>query len=389
MLWVRDMISVLVAVFAVLVLIALIIGGEVKQHSPYLSNRHIIFKRILPILNHSMFFALLIGGLTQLFFYQNLIKNSDVMSSVVFSNYFAKADYYSQTLEDLDKAMSQYENYYRISSMKETLSGKGSVKQFYMVNDSSRFEAKLSLDLLKSKFSSVNSTNHNNLARHVNTIMEELRSLHLENNINPSFLYKDSLNNENRQLLESLLPLAYAHTQLNGYWLLMRKTQVDTISRDSTIISRYMVFLNRKDEVFYNSSLRQLGNEMGDSEKKTIMDYNIQLLGSLPYPLQKEITSVRRSLVRFNDYDTLMSWATAGTANHANTGSHYLDRLTADAMSIHECSRKIHLVADKDNKTGIIWRIFPILLIFHTLIVLVLAFVTQLIISDKSVTEPI
>lgn len=80
-----------------------------------------------------------------------------------------------------------------------------------------------------------------------------------------------------------------------------------------------------------------------------------------------------------------MSWATMNRPKISNTENLVLDSLIVKAIREHNCCREIHLPKKKD------WfrRVFPTLLIFHTLIVLVLAFVTQLLISDKSVTEPL
>jgi len=99
--------------------------------------------------------------------------------------------------------------------------------------------------------------------------------------------------------------------------------------------------------------------------------------------LQKEISIVRKKLLDYNNYETLMDWVTMGYPETFNSGSDYLDRITQETIQKQQkCCRKVKLF-DKDR------RVFPNLLLFHTLIVLVLAFVTQLLISDKSVTEPL
>lgn len=120
-----------------------------------------------------------------------------------------------------------------------------------------------------------------------------------------------------------------------------------------------------------------------DNNQKVISK-NFEMIYLNMLSLQDEIADVKRAISLFNNYDTLINWATVNQENSVNTGSAYLNKLTKNAQKDYKCSLTIP-VCDK-NKPA---RFFPILLIFHTLIVLVLAFVTQLLISDKSVTEPL
>ena len=100
--------------------------------------------------------------------------------------------------------------------------------------------------------------------------------------------------------------------------------------------------------------------------------------------LNKELANVRRAISSYGCYDTLMSWSEiTNTIIPPISGSYYLDRLTFKAKKEHQCWKEVAIPILGQRK------FFPILLIFHTLIVLVLAFVTQLLISDKSVTEPL
>lgn len=122
---------------------------------------------------------------------------------------------------------------------------------------------------------------------------------------------------------------------------------------------------------------------MADTLRRKYIQRNLNILNPLPFFLQNEITSVRRSTIKFNDYNILIDWTTAGKQHSANTGSDYLNRLTSEYQNKYKCSRILHVTQERYI------RIFPILLIFHTLIVLVIAFVTQLIFTDKTVTETV
>lgn len=324
MLWGHDAEIVLAAIILVLLLISLIVYGEVKQHSPYLRTSHIIFTRILPIVNHSLFFALIMGILFQVLFYNALIKNSDVMSSVVFSSYFAEADYYRQNLEDLDKTIRQYEDFCHTSI---SVTGKGEAKQKVQINDTANvetttkvnqeFKLNVSLDRRKS---------HNSLINQINNIIDELQALNKDMGIDYPLLNNDTL----QVLKES----------------------------DTT-----------------------------DKKQKVCMEHNREVLYSLPTFLHKEIRSVRKSTIMFNNYETLMNWAIVGKAPIVNTGSLYLNGLTEKVAESNKCCQEIKITIGEKYEWSV--KIFPILLILHTLIVLVIAFVTQLIISEKSVTQPL
>ena len=335
MLWGSAWNTVLIAIVAVLFIIGMIIGGEVKQHSPYLTFWENVLQRILPILNHSLFFALTIGILIQIIFYDNLIKNSGVMSSVVFNTYFDQADYYCQNLIDLDKAIRQYDNYCITTDLKNiSITGSGVGKQITVIPDtvggSTTVESTIKLNhQFKSQIPVDTSNSHNLYIQHINRIIIELDSLNSDVGIRTSFL-KDSL-------------------------------------QELTV------------------------NDLTESQKERCIKHNRGVLDPLLLFIQKELTIVRQSTIKYNNYETLMNWATAGDTSSVDATSTYLYGLTQNYKNSdlpdndiknHKCSRIIYY-NDKDKPI----RVFPILLIFHTLVVLVIAFVTQLIISDKSVTE--
>ena len=91
-----------------------------------------------------------------------------------------------------------------------------------------------------------------------------------------------------------------------------------------------------------------------------------------------EIQKTKNHLMN-NCHDTLVGWATINCRNNVNdTQSEFINDLLSEKKKQKSCV----LIDDKIY-------FFPILLVFHTLIVLVLAFVTQLFISDKAITEPL
>lgn len=320
LLWVDDLYTVLGATIFVLFLISLIVGGEVIQHSPYLGLKKVVFQRVMPIINHSLFFALFFGHFFQLLFYDNLIKTSDVLPSIVFNSYFDDANYYCQNLEDLDNTINQYNEFIHILNSKNiSLHGEAEGENRTVVDDTVEYKNYLSfVQKLESdpQLSIEDKEYHNILVQQINTISKELTSI-----------------------------------------------------RKKTIIKDSLLLLSDSLKIRKN------------------INFNINTIHSLPISLLNEINSVRRNIMKYNDYETLMSWTTDSTCL-VNTGSEFLDSITKMAQKKHKCSRIIVPNSKSDSKSTAS-RIFPILLIFHTLIVLVLAFITQLIISEKSVTEPL
>ena len=135
-----------------------------------------------------------------------------------------------------------------------------------------------------------------------------------------------------------------------------------------------------KDTLYPLNDTITIINDSITKSNDSIKEKNQNTIKNSLWDLKKEISCIRRNLLKFNNYDSLMSWATMNRPKISNTGNLVLDSLTVKAIREHNCCREIHPSKNK---------IFPTLLIFHTLIVLVLAFVTQLLISDKSVTEPL
>ena len=333
MLWISEWWKVVIALVMVLILVVVLISGEAKQHSPYKKTWNIICSKTLPIVNHSLFFASFFGLIMQAVFYDNLIKTSNVLSDVVYDDYFNKANSYCQNLESLDKTIERYLGFCDASELKGiTVAGEGKNVQKISVNDSTIITISMGISNRAFNDSKEDIGYHNTLVDCCNGIIDELDSLCNDNDIKVDF----------SKSYKSICKL--------------NKIDLDTLPSDSI---------------------------KKDTNKNVIYKKNEEAIKTMLVSLQKEITNVRRNTLKFNDYETLMSWATIGCDSIVQTGSAYLDSLTIKAKNNHKCCRKINVPVLSEK------RIFPTLLIFHTLIVLVLAFVTQLIISDKTVTEPL
>lgn len=300
----------IVALLGVLALVSVILSVGIKRHSPY-KRRVSTYPKVIPILNQSLFFALLIGIVVQFVFCENLLKNNDVMSSVVFNNYFRKANNYCSQLENLDKSITQYEHLYYVDSA-ALICSKPSLTDSSVVFTSSLMDA-LNIYSNPKEFAGL----HNGLVESYNKILSRMEP----DSICPLFLQKEMLTIDNNM--------------------------------PDSILSRQIDSIRKK---------------------------NLNILIPLSGTLRDEISVVQSSLLKFNNNDTLINWVTFKETRIAvNTGSVYLDNITEASKKDFICYQTT--ILDK--------RFFPVLLFFHTLIVLILAFVTQLFISEKSVTDPL
>lgn len=367
----------LLAIISVLFLIFIILYGEIMQHSPYLKWKTITC-RAFSILNHSIFFAFGFGLIMQSVFYGNLVKTSDVLSSVVYNNYFDDANYYCQNLETLNESLKQFELVYLTSKNVGSISIKGSMTDSTSKSTAGFQATSFYRDTLRIE-------DYNRYVDIINKSIEKIFRINREVNNDSIFLMKkdhckshhDSYYNLDnyQEVISKIFEMVYLN--YNRYVQSIRDFL--RLNRDNSS------FLMKKDHCKSDSCymLNWLIRGNLDNNQKVISK-NFEMIYLNMLSLQDEIADVKRAISLFNNYDTLINWATVNQENSVNTGSAYLNKLTKNAQKDYKCSLTIP-VCDK-NKPA---RFFPILLIFHTLIVLVLAFVTQLLISDKSVTEPL
>ena len=365
----------LLAIISVLFLIFIILYGEIMQHSPYLKWKTITCRALL-ILNHSIFFAFGFGLIMQSVFYGNLVKTSDVLSSVVYNNYFDDANYYCQNLETLNESLKQFELVYLTSKNVGSISIKGSMTDSTNKSTAGFQATSFYRDTLRIE-------DYNRYVDIINKSIEEIFRINREVNNDSIFLMKkdhckshhDSYNNLDnyQEVISKIFEMVYLN--YNRYVQSIRDFL--RLNRDNSS------FLMKKDHCKSDSCymLNWLIRGNLDNNQKVISK-NFEMIYLNMLSLQDEIANVKRAISSSNNYDTLINWATVNQENSVNTGSAYLDKLTKNAQKDYKCSLTIPVC----DKTA---RFFPILLIFHTLIVLVLAFVTQLLISDKSVTEPL
>lgn len=340
MLWIED--GLVVFIIIVLTIVGLLIYGESKQHSPYLHKNGNRWKTML-IMNHSLFFALSFGCAMQILFYNNLLKNSDALAAVVYNNHFDQAEKYLHQLENFEKSINDYSQFAReyVFSNADLIANSKSKSRIggQIVNNGDSAELLL-----------------------VNQVDSDIKMSKIPVDKMPEF-HNILLQNisDNIDIINSNI-----------------KCVIDSIHSDSILscsVSRNEMGLCIESG---NNVLQEVA---GDGKNDSVIQNNRQWLCIKVAPiLKKEIQEVRNHLMN-DDYDTLIEWATFDKMKDSSSVEGYINSLTLLDQEKRKCCVNI-------NNTSSV-HFFPNLLLLHTLIVLVLAFITQLIISEKSVTEPL
>lgn len=338
------------AIFLVSLLILIILIGEIRQHSPYITCCQ-KWERALTIFNHSLFFAFIFGIVMQFIFYNNLVKNSDVISTVVYNDYFDDASHYRQSLEELDVSLRQFEILNNTTAAIGNILLDGGLRGTSQIKDTAgNLIGVLTSNARMSMKGKENDTigDYNKEVEMVNNSIKEILKLDTALNIIDTahtlykvkpFLDKGSISSNN-------------DSTFDDYCL---DTLVNNATKASAIIE----------------------------SNRAIIESNRNRANENMVKLREEIRNVRRGILSYNNFNNLMAWAEiSDSITQSVSNSAYLDSLTNITKQSKRCWVR---VCEKNEQI----RLFPYLLIFHTLIVLVLAFVTQLIISDKSVTEPL
>lgn len=334
MLWIED--GLVWFIIIVLSIVGLLVYGESKQHSPYLHKNGNRWKTML-IMNHSLFFALSFGCAMQILFYNNLLKNSDALATVVFNNHFDKAEKYLYQLENLEKSINDY----------------GQFARDYLFN----------------------TTGFNTKSKSKNNIVGRW----LSNGESSELLLENQVSSE---IDMSKKPVDNIHDYHNT----LSQNLIDNIgiinnTIDSVNDTNKNYPILRNDFGLCIDSCKVIQN-IGDNKIDSVMERNRQWLFFIVAPrLKREIQEVRNHLMN-DDYNTLIEWATFDKKDSTAVKG-YINRITREDQNLKKCCVKIYQSSTEQI------HFFPNLLLLHTLIVLVLAFITQLIISEKSVTEPL
>ncbi len=328
MLWTKR---VWIALLLVLILVGVLIYSEAKQHSPYLNWKDNVKKTLL-VMNHSVFFALILGGITQSVFYDKLLRTSNVLSDVVYKKHFDEVENYIQQLEGLEKSINEYQKfaqdyYMSLSDMGGDNSGQVKLeKKAIGVNDTLSIVYDNKKLVLQSTFPSSSNPTYDVVQYHASLV----------NAVN---------------------------TQKDNLSTMMIRTSCDSVK--DFFAAFFCDDLQESDSINLKNDIRN----------------NYNMTREMLLAIHREI-QVSKKHCKDDGYNTLLDWTTVNISNN-ETDSPYLNMLIKNDKNA-KCCRVVGWGVPNNEH-----RFYPTLLLMHTLIVLVIAFITQLIISDKSVTEPL
>lgn len=328
MLWTKR---VWIALLLVLILVGVLIYSEAKQHSPYLNWKDNVKKTLL-VMNHSVFFALILGGITQSVFYDKLLRTSNVLSDVVYKKHFDEVENYIQQLEGLEKSINEYQKfaqdyYMSLSDMGGDNSGQVKLeKKAIGVNDTLSIVYDNKKLVLQSAFPSSSNPTYDVVQYHASLV----------NAVN---------------------------TQKDNLSTMMIRTSCDSVK--DFFAAFFCDDLQESDSINLKNDIRN----------------NYNMTREMLLAIHREI-QVSKKHCKDDGYNTLLDWTTVNISNN-ETDSPYLNMLIKNDKNA-KCCRVVGWGVPNNEH-----RFYPTLLLMHTLIVLVIAFITQLIISDKSVTEPL
>ena len=129
-------------------------------------------------------------------------------------------------------------------------------------------------------------------------------------------------------------------------------------------------------------------DSLSSKDKYDIITHQLLFLDSIIFQTEEEIRNNRLFVTNNDNWDSLIIWSEYEHVNCEISPKDIQDCLKMTAIYEKNLCRKVNdlwWIKEKDKNK----YLFPRMLIFHSLIVLLIAFVGQLIISDKSVTEPL
>lgn len=354
----------IVACFGVLFLVTAMLFSEAKQHSPYymLKFFKLHFLRLLkfsslwkliPILVHSYFWALTIGVMMQFALYDDLLKNSNALPEIVYESAFEEAKSYVICLNNLKGALEDCQNYMDSRSVRATVrgvtnnAGLGSFIDAKVVYSDGEYQKMMTrrstrIETIKKRFQQVC----------------QIERVTVENTIE---LCGAEIDGEN--------PVYMEHALFGGVLLTDFNAQLEEFSIDNVELEKK--YVPKRFDDFLNQQ--------------------IYLLDELISEVDYEIRNVELYISQNYNYDTLIGWSTQNNVHEVDVVD-YCDYIRYGRSHQRFLCRKVEMYwvdssayIKKNNNM----HLFPRMLIFHSLIVLIIAFVGQLIISDKSVTEPL
>ena len=423
---------VLFAWTGIMVVIIALIFSEVKQHSPYYNLKFWKWdlkfwkwdwkfwkwdlkfwywdlkfwrKKICPTMVYSYFWALTVGVLMQFALYDDLLKNSNALSDIVYKENIEKADTYFMYLNEFKDALADYKEtseefflalgYTGNINARTKSEGTDSTNVSLYLSVKNFYNNKGASQILKPKIQAIDAA-YSNLMRYMDTVAKEdsakidLELLSFGATINlkaidDSIRKVNNLDSISKANLYAFIDgrIHYPSELINAYWKVFENTNPDDIKVVADVSSRVEYIKEHSDSVS-DSLLFYKVNELINSTKI-------------------EIKQVKFFIANSDNWDTLIDWSDClnRPVSDSILNSIYAPNcyVLQNQAKKHNLCRKVYMWwppeknDSSENKDKSFFytqkRLYPRMLLFHTLIVLIIAFVGQLIVSDKSVTEPL
>lgn len=352
-----------ILLIVVLSIVGILLFEEAKQHSPYYTIKpfRVSSLKLAPVIFHSYFWALILGVIMQFTIYPGLLENSEALPEIVFEDTFDEAENYSVRLTNFKDALIDYRQDLEGMFVKAAITG---VVQGYYPSVANK----------NGKAPSFMTGELNYGRRELEKIKE--RGLSKTEHIIKKY--------------ESIRELMLKDRSTHDYVGLNISTSLDTIylqnndGQSKTTLSS-VCFGDSLNFALLDSKIDLLRKGVASiypdaPPLTTDSTINNQLiwLDELIEAAEEEVQRINVFISDNNEYKTLIKWS-YNDIEPLNSTIHYEQILINEAKHKHYFSRRIG-----ENR-----YLFPRMLLLHVLIVLIIAFVGQLIISDKSVTEPL
>ena len=365
-----------VALVVVLFIVCMMLWGEIKQHSPYYKIRlEWPWKsKLFGILIYSMFWNIILGIVMQGLTYSSLLRTSGAIPNAVLGQLPNEVEMYKQyiqtcisMLDDYDRSMEGVVHDNGKADFNTTVTANSLDTSLY-VNAYVRSEKKKS----EFDFYRVHNGFFEDIKRWLNMAEENMKVEMSFNQENDSCIIKRG---------EVCRLLAY-------------KAKNDTIVINYDAKASDGGSFTKSHNLAWNDLFLLLveANKLDAKKKidltKIQIENNLNSVREIKNKLRVQMLNIDQFASEINNQDFLFNMVRVESDKDTipisfKTDDYYLAYLGYDAIVNHKYLRNMKLYED------VAFPLYPRMLLFHSLIVLLIAFVGQLIISEKSVTEPL
>lgn len=373
---------VLVALIIVLLIVGMMLWGEIRQHSPYYMRWPWKFRnlpKMIVVMFYSLFWNIILGIIMQGITYSPLLMTSGTIPSAVSGQFPNDVEIYKQHVSTCIKILDEYDR-----SMEGIIHDHGE-GYIYSKVEANPLDTSLTV---KSTYSTIIKREYNVFnvhERYLKNIGDWLKRA--EKNMKVKFYFgkedKGCFIMPNRES-------AYRAHADSAYYVheeTMEEMKVDKRGfNNNTLIEGKNPSWEDLYKFLDSCKLNSTKIATKDIER------NLDQAREIKNKLRVELFNIDQFVTEVYNSDSLFAWVKVGKNPNTisfKTNNYYLAYLGYNAVKNQKYYRELVIPFFKIEDKILRIPIYPRMLIFHSLIVLLIAFVGQLIISDKSVTEPL